>query len=419
MATRSILVASVLLLAVRLSAAAEPVAPAEPHAVAVAEVLDLLEHRSRSTVVRRLYGLGAPALPALVDALADVESDSRAAKAVATALARHPRRLVEDAMRSWLASGPGGAARLRVLRGMARFAKADALALAVDIVAGMEPELLGSRRVVGTWSRTLRHMLSETSTRRLIGRGLRDLPESLTARTAEELGRLDRSDTVAALLDLLSRGSPRPELLLEPLTRASPATFAHLQATGILQGHLRSERAPAQAAAAAAAARMGDHALVPELIDALASPHSTVRGAALSALHELTGTTRGVDPAAWDAWLQAESEWLEESGLETRLGAEDPGTVAEALRDAAAHPHAASFALPRIVLLLAHSSAGVRLGAIAVLRAIKRPDGARPLVDALEDPSPGVRRAAYEGLVALTGKRMPPDPVAWLRLLNP
>jgi HEAT repeat protein len=149
-----------------------------------------------------------------------------------------------------------------------------------------------------------------------------------------------------------------------------------------------------------------------ELIEALDGEELALRSAAHVALRGISGMTFPHDARRWRTWYETERAWFDSDRprLTQKMRNPDAAAVVEALREYAAHKLWKSALTSDLEPLLARSEPELRALACREIGRLRAPAAARLLTLALEDPVPGVRKAAEEALRALSGSRTLPAP---------
>jgi len=392
--------------------------------------------RTEREVVRELAALGPDAVPELF-ALVNGRATRRLAKRPAAAAGWwcSPDRFAALA-RSALGRMPAQAVlaqldattfetdadRVAALRVLADLGSARGLATVFSIASGFDELALRSPTLQRPFEDALIAILRSDpeSWSRLQGTLARQRPALLTV-AARAVSEANRPEGVRTLASLLRHGGPPEEDLL---ARIADLAYRHAwRAAPVaedVRAYLTHEHPKLRAAGARALARMGDTASLPELAELLGDDSPQVRGAASSALRELTGTALPMDAETWNAWLTAEGAWWvrERERLTDAITAEEPARVLAAVRELATRPalrhetgmlltHALGSTEP--VCLVATCSA---LAAIGYGKAV--PALGMLLFESDED----VRRAAWNALRKLTEEDLPLDGLVWDGLIR-
>ena len=168
-------------------------------------------------------------------------------------------------------------------------------------------------------------------------------------------------------------------------------------------------------AAAKALGSLRDLRAAPALANALSDNNSNVRFYAAHALGEIA------DPKATDALLAAlrDAEWSVRDEAAWALRQTGDARIAAPLAAMLKEKHApvthivwllqqvgGKQAVAPLAALLADRETETRMRAVNALSELRAPQGIDPLVRALKDGDPGIRRAAAEGLLRIGGERI-------------
>ncbi len=164
-----------------------------------------------------------------------------------------------------------------------------------------------------------------------------------------------------------------------------------------------------------ALAELEDLSSLPQIIESLGHESKGLRESAHWALKRLTRLNFPPDPARWSRWYAAELEWLrrEKNAVFRRLLSDQEGQVARALHEVEQHPLARDELLAALPSLFESSNPFVRILACQGATDLGREEAVPVLIDALEDPSAEVVKAAHDALRELTGLNLPEDTSAW------
>jgi HEAT repeat protein len=158
-----------------------------------------------------------------------------------------------------------------------------------------------------------------------------------------------------------------------------------------------------------ALAKFDEGEAVPALIGALEGDELVLRESALAALQGICGIALQADPAAWRTWFAAEENWFRTERISDgeRLLSLEPARVAEVLRAYSERRLFRSVLAADIQYLLERPESGLRELTCRILGGLGSRAALSDLLDALEDPHPGVARAAHEALQAIQGAPVP------------
>lgn len=150
-------------------------------------------------------------------------------------------------------------------------------------------------------------------------------------------------------------------------------------------------------------AQMQDEEAVPDLIDLLEDDEPGVRSSAHWALREITGLGITSEPERWRTWFTAEQAWFAERGMDLRahLGRASSKQVVAAVAELAQHRWRRHETAAEIHPLLQTDDPALRKLACSVLGQLGSRRSITPLRGALEDPNPGVRKAAQAALASI------------------
>jgi HEAT repeat protein len=216
-----------------------------------------------------------------------------------------------------------------------------------------------------------------------------------------------------ALVTSLSRGGELALLVLSEIGRA--ARKAPRPLDGLLLDEVRRHLDDVDPlfvrAAARAVGELRDFDSTDALIDLLESPSPMLREESWLALQELSGLAYAEDPALWQAWHEREKQWFEAHSEELFRGLESPhaGRVIQALSALAGHRYRCDEVAANVAEVLAHSNPAVRRQACSTLASLGSGPPVEGLVQCLDDPDPGVARAAWHALRAAGGGDLPTD----------
>ena len=317
------------------------------------------------------------------------------------------------------------AQRLVAVRLLGELGTPPAIDGLVQLLADLDPvELQASsvrRAATRAWSTSL-------------ARGRRDLldrlrfeaehlPAALVPDLVQALAGLHSGETLDLLEDLQGLGTESDACILDALA-AIPAWDQRAlsgEAARLVREQLTAGEVELRRRAVLAASRMRDPQALETLVQLLEDPDPRVRHAAAEGLGELTGARPGEGPAHWQAWIEAEFEWIDERYpelLEAALGAE-PALAVEALRELSMHPLQREGLAYDLEPALERREAAVVVAAAGALARLQAGHGVRPLIELLVDERPGVREAAHAALRATTGTDLPADAEAWDAWLEP
>jgi HEAT repeat protein len=184
-----------------------------------------------------------------------------------------------------------------------------------------------------------------------------------------------------------------------------------------LRHYLDPEQPGLCGAASLALAELEDLEALPYLIDLLASELASdgIKRNATWALQKISGLSLPQNARRWNHWYEGELDWMRRGKAKEfrRIMSHDERHVAKGLREIAKHPLVNEEFVHTLRAVLIDRNDDVRVLACQAL-AVYGDEHVMPwLVDALEDPYPEVRHAAWESLRKLTGLEL--TPLEWSR----
>lgn len=409
--------------------------PATPWRARVAAVLRDAEGDPHSTPERvglQLVVLGAGALPTVAELLgsgwlspsdaADPATSRRltkeeldALRAGVTGFGRQTSLPLVQALDNEFSGTETRAGALEILASVGR---ASDLQLAIAVATPSDGSTGEAQRLLRGLERTV-----EAITRRDPGvhREMTDLLRTAPYPVASALvrGVVAAGDHAAlpALAADLDHESELAVLVLSELGRAARNAPRPLDGRLLhkVRSYLDSEDVLQVRAAAGAAAALGDFGSVDALIGLLSSPSPLLQEAGLLALRSLSGLVYGSDPQLWTAWHERERGWFEAHSVELfeDLGSPYASRVTGALCALAGHRYKRDEIAASVASALRHPNPDVRRLACSTLASLGSRPSARELVPCLEDPDPGMARAAWRALRTISGKDLPLDRAAW------
>ncbi len=399
-------------------AAAEPTAKAQ-----VREILASLEQprASAADAARRLTKLGTAALPALVaeHRRAAARRDVQAREADASvdvlerAIASHRVIFLERHLDEYVRSHEGTAARLDALHTLAVFGRRSSLALAIDLVDGVERTAVGSRAVVSAWQAVLHTVFDDRASVTRLLSAWRRVPQPLHAPTAQVLAERGTRTELAAVLTMVQRADEGIPELLRVLDDASPVVLSKLPLIAALLEFRKHRERGVRLAVARLLGRSGRSDAFQPLVDLLDDDDGGVQRAAVASLRALTGASAGSSAESWKRWRMDEIAWRKQSKVSLALHSDRPVEVARALREIGKHPFIGTKDLLSIVRLVDRGTDGVRVLACATLVRLNRASVAPDLVRHLNDGDGALRNAVWKALRALSGEDHPAQARAW------
>ncbi len=381
--------------------------------------LILEDAAGRQGAARRLAGLGAPAAPALVHALAEGGSLSEEQReALLGGLALLDRAAVLAALEP-LATAPP-AERRAVLAALERLGRPEDLALALR-TAFPQP-----RSSAGSDGLTLDAELAAAAGGILARNpeGLGRIPHLVAvaetpagAALARGVGISGRKEGIEVLTALLDLAPELEQCLVSEVGRLAvvlPPPFAQ-RALEEVRKRLDSADLQVVREAALASGRLLDDAALPRLVELLDDPRPPVAEAALFALRSITGLTLPAESARWEEWLADEQEWFETQlpATRARLASRDARAVQAGLREIALRRTHRLELAAYVEPLLSGTSTDVCIAACRTLATLGACSRMASLIDCLDDSHAPLAAEAWRALQAITGKSLPGESEAW------
>ena len=145
------------------------------------------------------------------------------------------------------------------------------------------------------------------------------------------------------------------------------------------------------------------------MVALLEHPDRGVRGAALWALQRISGFSFGSDAGHWREWCERELSWFQDraSQLMEHLGSGEAERASLALRELVGHRLFRHPLAAMLEGLLDSGDKNARVAACQALAQLGSQRAQRALAQRLEDRDVAVRDAAWQALVALTGRELP------------
>jgi len=144
-----------------------------------------------------------------------------------------------------------------------------------------------------------------------------------------------------------------------------------------------------------------------------------VTSSARWSLTRICGVDLGDQPQAWKDWRDRENAWWSERApaLIDSLHADQVGIVLQSMAELQRRPLHRHAVADVFGPMLAHHEQNVARAACTAIARLESSRAVPWLLEALSRPDPELRRIAGESLVRLTGLDLPPDPLAWAKLL--
>ncbi len=346
--------------------------------------------------------------------LAEGETDEAGALKAVAALGREP---VVAFITELVGSRPGDADRVAALRMLGEVAVSSDCPLLLSLAGDGPP----SGAVATVFRDTVVRLISRDlhgACRELSSAVARAHPRLLQA-VLEAAESVDETGTLEIVLRILRRSRGYEGLLLPVVERLTPSRDLELNdaLVGCVRAYLDDMEPMIRQMAAAALGTLGDHEMVPQLIDLLQDASPGVRENAARALRTITGLHLRTDAACWHDWLVEEQRWTacDSEACFAALDSPRPEVVAEALRTLVTHRLFRDRLAGEVCRVLEQGDPGRSVLACQALAQMGSRQAMRPLTEALASESQEVRAAAQAALTALGGIDLGPAPEAWRR----
>lgn len=419
-------------------AASEQLSPFDAGQVAAILLACRTERRaSPEQVGRRLFSLGSPALPAILEVMSAGRFPPRTGEPAPspTTLSSEERSALQTAVELFgrgallpiaqaAVTEEGDAAERRVaLDALSVVGLSADLELAISLATLPDSACAETQWLLSRLQITIEGMARrDPGLARTIERQLRSASLPVAIAILRGFAASDDPERLSLLAAQLDRGIELALPVLPELGQAARYTPRPLDSLILEQvrDHLGSEDPLLIRAAAGAAAELGDFAAFDQLVELLSSPSSLLQEAGLRALQRLSGLGYGADPLLWQAWRQREASWFEEraDGLLGDLQSAGRARVTGALHELAGHRFRRDEIAAAVARVLAHPDPEVRRLACSTLASLGSGQSAPELVNRLEDHDPGVARSAWQALRSVSGKDLPLDRAAWIEGLG-
>lgn len=282
-----------------------------------------------------------------------------------------------------------------------------ALADMLEVLAGLDPALLRSRRISSSLKNALAPLLLEDSRRfHVLIELLPELPSELLPVLIEVVGDLPRPEAMYVLSRAAALGPGLERVVLGEIAgngrRLAPG--ATMESIEFARQYVDSFDPLLRRLAAMALGRLRDGDSFLDLIRRLEDEDPVVRRVSLEALQELSGMRRPWTAERWRAFWESERAWLDgASELRRDLARGQEHEAGEAVRFLSRHR---TFAF-EVSGILAHglenSRSRVRALTCEALSRLSHPAAVPHLIPALADEDDAVRSAARRALKHLTG----------------
>jgi hypothetical protein len=371
--------------------------------------------RGETEAVHRLAGLGAPALPVLLEGLAlgSVSAadgvrrrlDGASAALVRAAVARIGRGPLISAAQAALAAHadfPVPECLPPWIEGIAVCGSAADLALALDLAMASETDDLAGLAAQRCLTNAMREVAArEEGALRELRRWVNRAGATMDLALVRGAAACGQPGALRALVDVLAEDESLFPTVVSELPRAARWVPRPLDESLLarLREAIEDPEAPQERTLAAlrAAGALGDAGALPHAIERLRSEDPRMRHAAHAALRAATGLLHDDRAQTWQAWLTRERAWFEDelTHLRSDLSSSQVGEVVAALRELAAHRYRRDELAWIAAASLEHSAEAVRLEAIAALSALGSPAPLRALRERLgahEEPEESALR---------------------------
>jgi hypothetical protein len=245
----------------------------------------------------------------------------------------------------------------------------------------------------------------------------------LRAPSIRAIGTSSQRSHLSLLADLLCQDEDMNVAILEQIERIAgsiPYPAKDLSPDG-LRELLHAALPECRALAARSLGHLQDSDSIPQLIQLLKDPVDEAQQGALQALWGMTGLRFPLDRARWELWYAEELRWQDTCAADTLdsiLGGE-PTAVFAALRELSMHKIALEDHAQSIAGVLRHEETTLRRQACIALMQLGASSSIPALLDAMiRDEDQTVQKAAWQGLVALTGMSLPLDCDLWRERLQ-
>lgn len=168
-------------------------------------------------------------------------------------------------------------------------------------------------------------------------------------------------------------------------------------------------------ASAKAMGELWDVESIPRLIELLEDENKGVRDNALRSLKRMSGLRFHADRSRWSKWFEREDAWLQNESpqLVGKLGSKDNVEVFGAIRSISRKRLFRDEMSEELATILLHRTPEIKRAGCIALQQLGSTRATEPLVDALEDPDIGVRKAAWSALTSITHQDLPIDYKIW------
>ena len=380
---------------------------------------------------RGIATLGGPVVPALLAMLAERNVpavgdlprqglSSLQESVVLAALARMGEDAVEAALVQWLAEETSIRARAAALLALGEVAPPDGLPRMLAIALTEEEEALDP-----ALEKALRHGVAgvlERSDRALavLERNWRLGRPELIPALALAVGDTRDPRGVAMLADVLTWHAEHGLLLMSQIQviGPSPRRSVNRELGLMLAPLLRGDDARLASSALLTLAAIRDEALIPRAIELLEGDSEALATDAYSALRKVSGVSFPPVRSMWRHWHKSEVEWFARDSRHAidRLRSAKNEEIVAAIRTLSEHRLYRGELVDALAEVLDHPSPAIRVHVCRGLQQLGTEAAVPALVQALDDTTEQVRKAAWLALVALTGLNDPPGAPVWRAL---
>jgi hypothetical protein len=288
-----------------------------------------------------LAGLGASALPVVMQRLANPGLELRERTILLAALAELPRAQIVEHLATLSRSSPDESQRRAGLELLGRLGTRAELGLVLELGRSSEADAPPGAELCEALERALAGICErEPAAARAMAEQFPRVGPAARNSIASVLCRLRSDDATGLLAGLLgSVDESADSMLLLALVSVPDRTYAEddlLVFERVRECFGRPESGLVVLACAAANA-LGDHGAVPDLIMLLEHTNTNVRRAAHVSLRGLTGLTYAAEAEPWLAWLDESLAWWDERADDCRVAlvSGPPAEAAAALAECA------------------------------------------------------------------------------------
>lgn len=339
-----------------------------------------------------------------------------------TALAAFPARDVLAHVEQRLAADPGMDVRLMLAGILGDIHGTEAFERLLALVDGIEPMHLLRSYVQGSLEGPLvAHLVRDAGRLAELDRRAYLAGPELLGVYARCVGSTHSVRGVEVLAGWVGRAASADHVILTQLGRAAGDGGLAISpgAAAVVRRSIAADDLQVQRAAVVALGRLRDAESFESLVAVLETGLSLASSSARWSLTRICDVDLGDQAQAWRDWRAREEAWWSERSPEVldRLHSETEGLVLQALAELQRHPLHRHAVAELLGPMLAHADENVARAACTAIARLESSRAVPWLVDALSRPDPELRRIACESLARLTGLALPPDPLAWAKLL--